>query len=50
MVVNAEGIFFAWGEKKIVDGFSTTILRGDKVGILGPNGCGKTTLPQDTPR
>ncbi len=24
--------------------FSTTILRGDKVGILGPNGCGKTTL------
>jgi len=44
MVVNAEGVFFAWGEKKIVDGFSTTILRGDKVGILGPNGCGKTTL------
>jgi len=24
--------------------FSTTILRGDKVGIMGPNGCGKTTL------
>ena len=24
--------------------FSTTILRGDKVGIIGPNGCGKTTL------
>ena len=44
MVVNAEGVFFAWGDKKIVDGFSTTILRGDKVGILGPNGCGKTTL------
>ena len=44
MVVNAEGVCFAWGDKKIVDGFSTTILRGDKVGILGPNGCGKTTL------
>ena len=44
MVVNAEGVSFAWGDKKIVDGFSTTIIRGDKVGILGPNGCGKTTL------
>jgi ATP-binding cassette subfamily F protein uup len=44
MVVNAEEVCFAWGDKKIADGFSTTILRGDKVGILGPNGCGKTTL------
>jgi len=44
MVVNAEGVSFAWGDKKIVHGFSTTIIRGDKVGILGPNGCGKTTL------
>ncbi len=44
MVVSAEGVRFAWGDKKIVDGFSTTIIRGDKVGILGPNGCGKTTL------
>jgi len=44
MVVNAEGVCFAWGDKKIVAGFSTTIIRGDKVGILGPNGSGKTTL------
>ena len=44
MVVNAEGVCFAWGDNKIVDGFSTTIIRGDKVGILGPNGSGKTTL------
>ena len=44
MVVDAEGICFAWGDKKIVDGFSTTIIRGDKVGIIGPNGSGKTTL------
>ena len=29
---------------KIVDGFSTTIMRGDKVGIMGSNGAGKTTL------
>ena len=30
--------------KKIIENFSTTIIRGDKVGILGPNGSGKTTL------
>ena len=29
---------------KIVDGFSTRIMRGDRIGILGPNGAGKTTL------
>ena len=28
----------------IIKGFSTTILRGDKIGIIGPNGCGKSTL------
>jgi ATP-binding cassette subfamily F protein uup len=28
----------------IVDGFSATILRGDKIGLIGPNGAGKTTL------
>ncbi|MFN3191296.1 MAG: ATP-binding cassette domain-containing protein [Aureliella sp.] len=34
------------GEKGItvIDGFSSTIMRGDKVGIVGPNGIGKTTL------
>jgi ATP-binding cassette subfamily F protein uup len=31
-------------ELKIVDGFSTRIMRGDRIGILGPNGAGKTTL------
>jgi len=44
MVVNAEKIGFAWKEKKIVEAFSTIVLRGDKVGIIGPNGSGKTTL------
>ena len=43
-VVEAETIHFAFGEHKIVEGFSTAILRGDKVGIIGPNGSGKTTL------
>ncbi|MGV8073054.1 MAG: ATP-binding cassette domain-containing protein [Syntrophobacteraceae bacterium] len=44
LVVDAEKIRFAYGEKKIIENFSTTIIRGDKVGIIGPNGSGKTTL------
>lgn len=44
LVVDAEKIHFAFGDHKIVAGFSTAIIRGDKVGIIGPNGSGKTTL------
>ena len=45
LVAQAKNIGFAYaGEPPIVDGFSTTIMRGDKVGIIGPNGAGKTTL------
>ncbi len=44
LVANAEKISFAYGDKKIIASFSTTILRGDRVGIIGPNGSGKTTL------
>ena len=44
LVVEAKKISFAFADKKIVEGFSTVILRGDKVGIIGPNGSGKTTL------
>jgi len=31
-------------ERLLIDHFSATLLRGDKVGLIGPNGCGKTTL------
>ena len=34
----------AYGESPLIRAFSTTILRGDKVGVIGPNGAGKTTL------
>ncbi len=44
LVAELEGVSFAHGDRTIVRDFSTTILRGDKVGIIGPNGAGKTTL------
>ena len=44
LVVEAENASFAYATQPIVRGLTTTILRGDKVGIIGPNGCGKTTL------
>jgi ABC transport system ATP-binding/permease protein len=44
LVADAEKISFAYENKKIIDSFSTRILRGDRVGIIGPNGSGKTTL------
>jgi ATP-binding cassette subfamily F protein uup len=44
IVVEAENISFAYDNRKIINGFSNIIIRGDKVGIIGPNGVGKTTL------
>ncbi len=44
VVLKAKNISFCYDNKKIVDDFSTTISRGDRIGIIGENGCGKTTL------
>jgi ABC transport system ATP-binding/permease protein len=44
LVAEAENVSFAYGERSIVRDFSTSLMRGDKVGIIGPNGAGKTTL------
>lgn len=44
MVLEATEISYAYESDSIVKDFSTKILRGDKVGIIGPNGVGKTTL------
>jgi ATP-binding cassette subfamily F protein uup len=44
LVVEAETVSFSYGDKPVIKDFSTAIMKGDRVGILGPNGSGKTTL------
>jgi ABC transport system ATP-binding/permease protein len=48
LVIEAENLSKSFegpsGRRDLVRGFSTRILRGDRVGIIGPNGAGKTTL------
>jgi ATP-binding cassette subfamily F protein uup len=44
LVVDAEGVSFSYDGRPVISGLTTTIMRGDRVGIIGPNGSGKTTL------
>jgi ABC transport system ATP-binding/permease protein len=44
LVVEARDVSFARGDRPIVSHLSTIIMRGDRVGLIGPNGSGKTTL------
>lgn len=44
IVVRAENISYSYEGKPLIQNFSTEISRGDRIGIVGPNGCGKTTL------
>ena len=43
-VIEAKEVSKAYGDRILLKGFSTRILRGDRVAIVGPNGAGKTTL------
>ena len=44
LVAEVKEVGFAYNDQTIVNDFSTTVMRGDKIGIIGPNGAGKTTL------
>lgn len=44
LVLEAKDVTFAWDKQPVIDGFSTLLSRGDRVGIVGTNGAGKTTL------
>ncbi len=44
LVIEAKGVGKAFGERSIVKDLSVRVMRGDRIGIVGPNGSGKTTL------
>jgi len=44
LVAELESVSKRFGERWVVRGFTSRILRGDKIGLIGPNGAGKTTL------
>ena len=44
LVAKADNIGFNYGDTQVISKFSATILKGDRIGILGPNGSGKTTF------
>ena len=44
LVIDAERISKAYGERGIVRDFSLRVMRGDRIGVVGANGAGKTTL------
>ena len=43
-VIEAENVNYSYGDTPIIKNFSTLITRGDRIGIIGPNGVGKSTL------
>lgn len=44
LVADLSKVSMRFGDKVLVEAFTGTILRGDKIALMGPNGCGKTTL------
>lgn len=44
IVAQLNNINLKFGDQPIISDFSTTIIRGDKIGLIGPNGVGKSTL------
>ena len=44
LVAELQKISFGWGEQPLVRDLSLRVMRGDRIGLIGPNGVGKTTL------
>ncbi len=44
LVAALKKVSFRYEDRPVIEAFSTTLIRGDKIGIIGPNGAGKTTL------
>jgi ATP-binding cassette subfamily F protein uup len=44
LVFEAENVSKSFGDRPVIRGYSQRILRGDRIGLIGPNGSGKTTL------
>jgi len=44
LVLEVEGVSKAFGATRVVSGLSMRIMRGDRIGLIGPNGSGKTTM------
>lgn len=44
VVIEAQQVNYSIAQKQLIRNFSLLVTRGDKLGIIGPNGCGKTTL------
>ena len=43
-VIEAKDVLFDYGGRPMLRDFSSTVFRGDRIGLIGPNGSGKTTL------
>ena len=43
-ILAARNIYKSFGDKQVLEDATLTVVHGDKIGLLGPNGCGKTTL------
>ena len=44
LVAEAKNVSFGYDERNVIQGLTASVFRGDKIGIIGPNGTGKTTL------
>lgn len=44
IVIEAQGVCYEYDHKPLIRNFNAIVARGDKIGVIGANGCGKTTL------